>query len=120
MLQIIPQLKIFLAYDPVDFRKGIDGLVAVCRQKLRQDPFSGAVFLFRNRQGTAVKLLVYDGQGYWLCLKRWSQGRLRWWPKSTGEPLTTLAAQQLQVLLYNGNPEGAQMAEQWRPLSLPS
>ena len=78
MIQLVPQLKILVAYEPVDFRKGIDGLVAVCRQHLQQDPFSGCVFLFRNRAATAVKLLVYDGTGFWLCLKRFSQGRLRW------------------------------------------
>lgn len=114
MLQLVPQMRVLLAYEPVDFRKGIDGLVAVCRQKLQQDPFSGSVFLFRNRNGTAIKLLVYDSQGFWLCLKRFSQGRLRWWPKSTGEALTPLAAQQLQVLLYNGDPITAKMAEPWR------
>jgi transposase len=41
---------------------------------------SGTLFLFRNRSGTAIKLLTYDGQGYWLCLKRFSQGKLQWWP----------------------------------------
>lgn len=118
MIQLVPQLKILVAYEPVDFRKGIDGLVAVCRQHLQQDPFSGCVFLFRNRAATAVKLLVYDGTGFWLCLKRFSQGRLRWWPPSTGEPLTRLAAQQLVILLYNGNPDGAQLADPWRSLPL--
>lgn len=64
MIQIVPQLKILLAYEAVDFRKGIDGLVGVCRNQLQQDPFCGTVFLFRNRSATAVKLLVYDGQGF--------------------------------------------------------
>jgi transposase len=66
MLQLTPQSRILLATAPVDFRKGIDGLAAVCRQKLREQPLSGAVFVFRNRAGTALKLLVYDGQGFWL------------------------------------------------------
>jgi transposase len=117
MIQLAPQLKILLAYEPVDFRKGIDALVAVCRERLQEDPFSGRVFVFRNRAGTAVKLLAYDGGGYWLCLKRFSQGRLRWWPALTGEPLTLLAAQRLHVLLYQGNPESAQLAEPWRRLT---
>jgi transposase len=117
MIQLVPQLKILLAYQPVDFRKGIDGLAAVCRQHLLSDPFSGCVFVFRNRSGTALKLLVYDGGGFWLCLKRFSKGRLRWWPKPTGEQLSRLAAEQLQVLLYNGNPDAAAMAEPWRKLA---
>lgn len=116
MIQIVPQLKILLARQPVDFRKGIDGLVAVCRQQLNQDPFSGCLFLFRNRSGTAIKVLCYDTQGFWLCMKRFSTGRLRWWPDSGSGPITQLAAQQLQVLLYNGNPDWARMAEPWRKL----
>lgn len=115
MIQIVPQLKILLACQPVDFRKGIDGLAAVCRQQLDQDPFSGCLFLFRNRSGTAIKALCYDTQGFWICMKRFSRGRLRWWPSSS-ERITRLTAGQLQVLLYNGNPDKAQMAEQWRPL----
>jgi transposase len=60
MLQLTPQSRIFLATEPVDFRKGIDGLVAVCRQVLGDNPLSGAVYVFRNRSGTAIKLLFYD------------------------------------------------------------
>jgi len=66
MLQLTPQSRIFLAIEPVDFRKGIDGLVVVCRRVLREQPLSGAIFVFRNRTATALKLLVYDGQGFWL------------------------------------------------------
>jgi len=49
--------------EPVDFRKGIDGLAAICRQVLRADPFSGTCFVFGNRTRTAIKVLIYDGQG---------------------------------------------------------
>jgi len=117
MIQLPPQLSILLAYDPVDFRKGIDTLAALCRHRLHADPFSGTVFLFRNRRGTALKLLIYDGQGFWLCLKRFSKGHLAWWPKSTGAPLHPLAAHQLSVLLMNGHPEAARFQEPWRRLS---
>jgi len=116
MIQIVPQLKILVALQPVDFRKGIDGLVGVCRQQLDQDPFSGCLFLFRNRSGTAIKILCYDSQGFWLCLKRFSKGRLGWWPKTGSKAITQLAAGQLQVLLYNGDPDSARMAEPWRAL----
>ncbi len=67
MIQITPQMRILLALEPADFRKGIDGLAQVCRGALKADPFSGVLFVFRNRRGTAVKALVYDGQGFWLC-----------------------------------------------------
>lgn len=66
MLQLSPQTRILLATEPVDFRKGIDGLAAVCRRVLTEQPLSGTVFVFRNRAGTALKLLCYDGQGFWL------------------------------------------------------
>jgi transposase len=59
-----------LATEAVDFRTGIDGLAAVCRQVLGDNPRAGAVYVLRNRAGTALKLLLYDGQGYWLCMKR--------------------------------------------------
>lgn len=116
MLQIIPQLKIFLAYEPVDFRRGIDRLAALCRDQLYQDPYCGALFLFRNRAGTAVKLLCYDGGGFWLCLRRFSRGRLQWWPQKAAQPITKLAAQQLQILLYQGDPDKAQLPCDWRSL----
>jgi transposase len=118
VLQIVPQLKILLCYEAVDFRCGIDRLAAVCRDRLGQDPYSGAVFVFRNRRGTAVKLLAFDGLGFYLVLRRFSRGALRWWPQKTGAPLTRLAAQQLQILLYQGSPVGAQLAEDWRRLTV--
>jgi transposase len=70
MLQITPHMKIRVAVEPADFRRGIDSLARLCRESLGQDPFAGAVFVFRNRRAPALKLLVYDGQGFWLCHKR--------------------------------------------------
>jgi transposase len=67
MIQITPQMRVLVAIEPVDFRRGIDGLAAQCRRVLCLDPFSGTVFVFRNRRGRAIKVLVYDGQGFWLC-----------------------------------------------------
>lgn len=116
MIQLVPQLRILLACEPVDFRKGLDSLLALCKGPLAQDPFSGALFVFRNRAGTALKLLVYDGTGYWLCLKRFSSGRIQWWPRADDTPLHPLEAQQLSVLLYNGLPEQAGFAAPWRRL----
>ena len=61
MLQLTPQSRVFLAVQPADFRKGIDSLAALCRQTLGENPLGGAVYVFRNRAGTALKLLLYDG-----------------------------------------------------------
>ena len=115
MIQIVPQLKILLACQPVDFRKGIDSLAALCKGQLAQDPLSGIMFVFRNRSGTALKVLTYDGRGYWLCLRRFSRGTIRWWPNAD-KPLHPIQAQELAVLLYNGLPDRADFADDWRTI----
>jgi transposase len=112
MIQIAPQMRILVAIEPADFRKGIDGLAKLAREELASDPFSGCVFVFRNRRGTAVKILVYDGQGFWLCQKRLSQGRFRFWP--SGKTARGLEAHELQVLLSAGDFKAAQAAPPWR------
>ena len=116
MLSFSPQTAIFIAVEPVDFRLGIDGLAQRCRTLLARDPMEGAAFVFRNRRSNAIKILTYDGQGFWLCHKRWSCGRLAWWPKCASHSLS-VPARELQVLLYNGNPKGANMASDWRPVA---
>ena len=65
MIQVTPQMRVLVAVQPADFRRGIDGLARTCRAALGSDPFSGTVFVFRNKRKTAVKVLVYDGQGFW-------------------------------------------------------
>lgn len=109
-------MRILLAVAPVDFRKGIDGLAAVCRQVLRSDPFAGHVFIFRNKNGTAIKVLMYDGQGFWLCQKRLSKGRFTGWPEQTDATLSPLAVHELQLLIWNGNPARTCVAPMWRPI----
>nr|WP_306465572.1 IS66 family insertion sequence element accessory protein TnpB [Myxococcus sp. AM009] len=113
MIQITPQMRVLVAIEPVDFRRGVDGLAQQCRAALSENPFSGTVFVFRNRQRTAVKLLVYDGQGFWLCHKRLSQGRFRWWPTAS-EAAAPLRAHELQVLLCAGDASATQAAPEWR------
>lgn len=120
MIQLIPQLRILLACKPIDFRNGIDGLAALCKREMEEDPFSGALFVFRNRRGSALKLLCYDGLGFWLVTRRLSEGRIRWWPTEADAPMHPLEAQQLSVLLYNGLPEQAMFAPAWRKLPAPN
>jgi transposase len=97
MIQITPQMRIMVAVEPLDFRNGIDGLGRVCREALKSDPFSGTLFVFRNKRATAIKVLVYDGQGFWLCQKRLSKGRFLWWPKDSDGALKNLLAHELQL-----------------------
>ena len=116
MIQVTPHIRILVAVDPVDFRKGIDGLTGVCRRILRMDPFSGYMFIFRNRLATAIKILMYDGQGFWLCQKRLSKGRFKWWPRKSNEPLSQLAVHELQLLIANGNPLKGEVEPDWRAI----
>jgi transposase len=118
MIQITPQMRILVAVEPVDGRKGIDSLAQLCQERLQTDPFSGCLFVFRSRRGTAIRILVYDGQGFWLAQKRLSKGRFRWWPegRNAREVARSLAAHQLQVLLAAGDPTATQAAPAWRPV----
>jgi transposase len=114
MIQVTPQMRILVAVEPADFRNGIDGLARICREALRSDPFSGGVFVFCNKSRKAVKILVYDGQGFWLCQKRLSKGRFPCWPQSVTAATRSLQAPQLTVLLSGGNPEAAKGVQPWR------
>ena len=116
MIQITPQMRILMAVEAVDFRKGIDGLCQVCRQILNSDPYGGFMFVFRNKRGTSIKILVYDSQGFWLCQKRLSKGRFRWWPQVGAEGVRKLLAHELHLLIWNGNPSGGEVAPLWKRL----
>ena len=104
MIQLTPHMRILVAKDPLDFRKGIDGTAAICRAVLAESPMKGTLFVFRNRAGTMVRLLIYDGQGFWLATKRLSAGRFRFWKGFvSGEASMQVAAHQLHVLLAGGD-----------------
>jgi transposase len=114
VIQITPQMRILLAVEPVDFRKGIDGLAALCRQALESDPLSGTLFVFCSRRGHALKCLTYDGQGFWLCQTRLSRGRFAAWPAAGASASRRLDPHQLHLLLWNGDPAQATTAPLWR------
>jgi transposase len=113
MIQITPQMRVLVATKAVDFRRGIDGLAQYCRAELGSQPMDGTLFVFRNRLRTSIKILVFDGQGFWCAQKRLSQGRFRWWPGAEA-PATSLQAHELQVLLCAGDPYATQAAPAWR------
>ena len=110
MIQITPHMRIIVCRQHIDFRKGIDGLCQVCRGILKEDPDSGALFVFRNRRKTCLRVLVYDGQGFWLCHKRLSVGRFKWWPDNERE----LSPQALHILLAAGDPNDLQTQSEWK------
>ena len=113
MIQITAQMRVLVAIEPVDGRKGIDSLARLCQDQLGEDPFSGCVFVFRSRSGTAIRLLSYDGQGYWLAQKRLSKGRFVWWPEATGST-KPLEAYEAQLLMAAGDLSRVRAAPMWR------
>ena len=98
MIHLTRQSQLLLATQPADFRKQIDGLVAVCEQRLKKDPRSGCVFVFINRSKTMVRALVYEGHGYWLITKRLSKGTFKHWPTAEDEACTFDAGNLLVLL----------------------
>jgi transposase len=108
-------MRILVALEAVDGRKGIDSLVQLCREKLASDPFSGCLFVFRSRSAPSIRILAYDGQGFWLSQKRLSNGRFIGWPNASGVACT-IEAYQAQLLMAAGNPD-TQAAPMWRRVS---
>jgi len=116
MIQLTPQMRIMISVDSIDFRNGIDGLCRLCRQKMSADPFSGYVFVFCNRKKTSLKILTYDGQGFWMCQKRLSEGKFRWWPNQNSGAVSSLGASELMTLIWNGNPNDANYGAPWKEI----
>jgi transposase len=117
VIQITPQMRVLVAAQPVDFRRGIDGLAQVCRAVLGENPLDGTVFVFRSRTAKAIKLLVYDGQGFWLAQKRLSQGRFRHWPAAADTTSRQLMAHELTALIWGGDPQATLAAPMWRRIA---
>lgn len=100
MLKLTQSTRIILATQSADFRKGLDGLIHYTKQIAIQplDTKSGVMIVFINRAKTMVRVLSYDGTGYWLATKRISQGRFNHWPKANGS-LSSIQAEQLITIL---------------------
>lgn len=118
MIAVTPHMRILLGCEPLNFRGGIDATVAHCRAALGEDPMQGALLAFRNRKGTMVRLLVYDGQGYWLMTKRLSAGRFPPWSSPTDAAQSqAILAHQLQTLLVGGEWSRASAAPIFRKIA---
>ncbi|MBL4868577.1 MAG: IS66 family insertion sequence element accessory protein TnpB [Pseudomonadales bacterium] len=98
MIHLTEKTEIFIATNPVDFRKQIDGLVSLCTEHLHKNTRNGALYVFINRANTMIRILHHDGSGYWLATKRLSQGRYQGWPKSKA-PISSAAASRLRFLI---------------------
>lgn len=82
MLSFTGSLKVFVALEPCDMRKGFNGLYAAVSEQLGEDPRQGALFVFTNRQRTRLKILYWDGSGLWVLTKRLEKGTFSW-PKAS-------------------------------------
>jgi transposase len=112
---IIPPagVRVLVATRPVDFRRGADGLAATVETVLRQDPFSGTLFLFRSKRADRIKLLVWDGTGLVLIWKRLEAGAFRWPPITDG--VMRLSGGQLAALLEGLDWSRVHVPRQGRP-----
>lgn len=90
--------KIYIALEPIDMRKGFEGLYGLVCDPLGHDPLSGHLFLFSNKTRTRLKALVWDGSGLWVCAKRLEKGRFRW-PQAEGKASVTMRPEELAMLL---------------------
>jgi transposase len=78
MLSFAGSLKVFVAVDPCDMRKGFNGLHALVTEPMKEDPKAGALFVFTNRRRTRLKILFWDRTGLWVCTKRLEEGTFSW------------------------------------------
>ena len=108
-----PATKIYLGVAAVDMRKGFDGLYGLVRDQLGQDPLSGHVFLFANRDRTRVKALVWDGSGLWVCAKRLEKGRFRWPRAAETDRSVAIRAEELAMLLNGLDLKQAERRRGW-------
>lgn len=97
MIAVPAGMRVLVATQPVDFRRGGDSLAALVREHLGHDPFSGTVFIFRSKRADRLKILAWDGSGLVLLWKRLEQGSFRWPPISDG--MMRLTASQLAALV---------------------
>lgn len=120
MLSLPPTVRIYFALDPVDLRKGFDGLSNVTRSLLDEDPMSGHLFVFINRRGNRAKILFWDRSGWCIYYKRIEQGTFR--PphrRGLGDAKVEIEAAELMLILEGIDLAGAQRRPRWEPKKKP-
>ena len=117
MLTLPASVRIYVAADPVDLRRGFDGLAAATRSLIHQDPLNGHLFVFLNRRRNRIKLLAWDRTGFWLHYKRLERGtfQLPTQPQA-GQRHVELDAGDLGLMLEGLDLRGAHQRERWRRL----
>ena len=113
MIYIPPQSIIFAIPEHISFDISIDQITGICK-KYRLDHFSGDIYAFRDENEAQIGLLTYDGHGIQWCIKRYSEGKISWWPHDT--EIVQLLPRDLQIMLWGGNPSKIKMPEMWKPI----
>ena len=113
MINLSSSSKILLCIKPLDFRKGIDSICRIVKSEFEKDPKEGTIYVFINKRATQIRLINFDGTGFWICTKRLSQGNF-WWPKSKDEALLPREAKSMAMLLRGQNPTGDDVYSEFR------
>jgi len=111
MLMLPPSVRIFVASRPVDLRRSFDGLAALTQEQLELDPWSGHLFVFRNRSGDRVKILYWDRSGFCVWYKRLEKGCFRL-PQGSSQ-CVELESSELGLLLEGIDLAGARHRPRW-------
>ena len=118
MIQVPASANVLIMHEPINFKNGIDGTVSIARIVLEKEPMDGAVFVFRNKAHHMLRILHYDGSGYWLCTKRLSKGCFSAWPRGDGaHACSPMLIRELQVLIWGGDPSSCAFPELWRKVA---
>lgn len=115
MLSLPPTVRVFFAVDPVDLRKGFNGLANITRSLLAEDPLSGHLFVFINRRGNRAKILFWDRSGWCIYYKRLEQGTIR--PprrRGVGDNKVEVEAAELMLILEGIDLDGARRRPRWK------
>jgi transposase len=115
MVMLPPAVRVFVALEPADLRRGFDGLAALTRERLGHDPFSGHLFVFWNRRRNRVKVLFWDRNGYALWYKRLERGRFRFACSDDGR-CVEMEASELMLLLEGIELRGARRRPRFVPI----
>jgi transposase len=111
MLTLPPSVRVFVATGATDLRRSVDGLSALVRERFGLDPLCGHLFLFRNRRGDRLKILVWDRSGFWVLYKRLERGTFAWPEVVSAEPVELRTAE--LMLLLSGVDLARTRARRW-------
>jgi transposase len=115
MLTVSPGAKVYLAVEPVDLRRGHDGLCALVRGALALDPYGGQFFVFVGKRGDRIKVLFWDRGGFVVYYKRLARGRFQLPRMTAGADRVVLDGTQLAMLLGGFDPVRTRRTEAWEP-----